>query len=131
MFSASVKPELPEKETYLYRDSYPVDDKYPNFGTMPVVIPAGVTVIKFALGGNASQGDEPCTCLAVNATTGTTWVDAGGYGAVGEIVYVGVTPGKAYDIGYSVDAELDIISYSCVIMYSKEINTHTPYVKDY
>ena len=130
-FSASIELGVPEKETFLYRDAYPLGDEDQNFGTMPVVIPAGVTVIQFALGGNASQNDEPCSCYAINSITGTTWADASGFGAVGEIIYVGVTPGKAYNIDYGIDAELDIIDYSCVIMYSKEINTHTPDIEDY
>ena len=130
-FGANIEPEVPTELTYLYRDIYPEDSSFPSIGAMPVVIPAGVTVIRFALGGNASQDDEPCSCSAVNAATGKTWVDYVSNGAVGRIVYVGVTPGKAYNIEYGVESEIEIVDYSCAISYSKQINTHTPDIEDY
>lgn len=130
-FGANIEPEVPTELTYLYRDIYPEDSSFPSIGAMPVVIPAGVTVIRFALGGNASQDDEPCSCSAVNAATGKTWVDYASNGAVGRTVYVGVTPGKAYNIKYGVDSEIEIVDYSCTISYSKQINTHTPDIEDY
>lgn len=130
-FSGVVQAALPVKDTILYRDLYPEDEMYPNIGTMPIVIPAGVTVIKFGLGGNASQYDEPCSCSAINTTTGVTWMYEAGEGSVGRVIYIGVTPGKTYNIEYGVDSEIEIVDFSCIISYSKEINAHTPSIEDY
>lgn len=130
-FSGVVQAALPVKDTILYRDSYPENEMYPNIGTMPIVIPAGVTVIKFGLGGNAFQYDEPCSCSAINTTTGVTWMYVAGEGSVGRVIYIGVTPGKTYNIEYSVESEIEIVDFSCAISYSKEINAHTPDVEDY
>lgn len=130
-FGASIEPDVPTETAYLYRDIYPEDKNRPNILTMPITIPAGVKVIKFALGGNASQYDEPCSCEAINTITGKTWAASSGDGAVGTVVYIGVTPGKRYNIKYSVYSEIDLVDYSCLIAYSKQINTYTPNITDY
>ena len=130
-FGASIEPEVPTEIAYLYREIYPENENYPNILTMPITIPAGVKVIRFALRGNASQNDEPCSCNAINTITGKTWADHFGEGATGKIVYIGVTPGKLYNIKYSINSEIELVDYSCTIGYSAEINTHTPDVEDY
>ena len=130
--SPTINTEVPSIDTYLYHNWYISEDDSGEVGSCnPLVIPAGVNVIKVSCGGNGSQSDEPCYAYAINTDNNKYWISESHDGAAGATTYVGVTPGKTYHLNIGVDSEIEIVDYSIVIMYSKSINQQTPRITDY
>ncbi len=120
-FSASIEPEIPNKDTLLTSVDDTDEEK-----DLSCIVPGGITVLRVDYW--AESGWQEAYTHVYNSSSRTNWVrDNGDEGVAGGTVYVGVTPGKGYNLYYRSDGD----SYNISIFYSSEINTHTPQVKDY
>lgn len=121
-FSASVTAELPETETFIYNqyDAVQVEFK----------VPAGVSVLKVIYTCYDSFGSTQGSLH--NRVTNIMWHLSNTGSSATDTFYVGVTPGKKYEL-YSIVSSSSDEGYDeyCSISYSASINHQTPTVTDY
>ena len=121
-FSASVEPEIPNKDTLLIS----VDDTEEK--DLSFIVPGGITVLRVDYWAESGYQEALTYVYNNSMKPKIEWVwDNGDEGVAGGTVYVGVTPGKSYKLYYSSQGD----TYNISIFYSSEINTHAPQVKDY
>ena len=120
-FGASVEPELPKEVTELLD----LDNTGINFdGTVTgsFTVPAGCKVVR------ADVFDRPGREVTLsNKDTRKLWVSTDD-DKISNMQYIGVTSGKTYNLEF--DTYASEFS-SANVLYSAEINTHTPDVEDY
>ena len=106
---------------------YESTDSVTSFSFIP---PESVRVIKCDMDSDSQSGAYKGELY----TSSSTWASVDGYGsAATSISYVGVTPGKTYELQltYESDFSEEVGGVSVVMSWSSEINKIPPTVTDY
>lgn len=121
-FSAGVTAALPDKETFIYNEYGSV--------SLNFTVPTGVSVLKVIYVCYDSFGSTQGSLH--NSVTNIMWHLANTSSSATDTFYVGVTPGKKYEL-YSIVSSSSDEGYDeyCSISYSASINQQTPTVTDY
>lgn len=121
-FDSSIVTELPKEETFIYNqyDSVMLDFK----------VPTGVKVLKVIYSCYDAFGSTQGSLH--NKVTNVMWHLSNTGSSATDIFYVGVTPGKKYEL-YSLVSSSSEEGYDeyCSISYSALINQKTPDILDY
>lgn len=131
-FSATINAVLPDKETILFK----MNAGNPN-GFINLTIPSGTKVVKVYCyaaisGADDSEVSDASVFSYINDKYNKTWAAAEiTEDGTDEITrYVGVTPGKIYELLVSCNIG-NVGSAYLSISYSSEINAHAVDVEDY
>ena len=131
-FSTTINAVLPDKETVLYEADESLNVKFIN-----LTIPSGVNVVKVYCFAEIVESDSGIYSSAyvlsyINDSYNKTWasVEVEMSDAQDITKYVGVTPGKTYELRVGCFVG-NIGSAYLSISYSNEINAHAVDVEDY